>query len=69
MVEIGRNFANKMWNAGRFLLMNAQNIPLNLSLKINTSTSLTGGYFRASIKPSGNFSMPSTGLRLMLHQK
>jgi len=33
MVEIGRNFANKMWNAGRFLLMNAQNIPLNPSLK------------------------------------
>ncbi|MEW6194973.1 MAG: valine--tRNA ligase [Bacteroidota bacterium] len=40
MVEIGRNFANKMWNAGRFLLMNlasqqsgAKNIRLDPSLK------------------------------------
>jgi valyl-tRNA synthetase len=31
--DIGRNFANKIWNAGRFLLMNNQNIPLNDALK------------------------------------
>jgi valyl-tRNA synthetase len=30
--EIGRNFANKIWNAGRFLLINAQNIPVNNKL-------------------------------------
>ena len=30
--ELGRNFANKIWNAARFLLMNAQNIPLDEAL-------------------------------------
>lgn len=30
--EIGRNFANKIWNAGRFLLMNAENIKLDKNL-------------------------------------
>ncbi len=30
--EIGRNFANKIWNAGRFLLMNSKEISLNKSL-------------------------------------
>jgi valyl-tRNA synthetase len=27
--EHGRNFANKVWNAGRFLLLNAQSIPIS----------------------------------------
>ncbi len=30
--ELGRNFANKIWNAARFLLMNAQDIELNDNL-------------------------------------
>jgi len=30
--DIGRNFANKIWNAGRYLLMNAQNTEVDESL-------------------------------------
>ena len=30
--EIGRNFANKIWNAGRFLLMNAKNTSVDQNL-------------------------------------
>jgi len=31
--ELGRNFANKIWNAARFLLMNAQDVDLDESLE------------------------------------
>ncbi len=31
--EIGRNFANKIWNAARFLLMNAQDVEIDPKLK------------------------------------
>ncbi len=31
--DIGRNFANKIWNAGRYLLMNAQNTEIDETLK------------------------------------
>ena len=31
--DFGRNFANKIWNAGRFLLMNAENIKVDEKLK------------------------------------
>jgi valyl-tRNA synthetase len=31
--EIGRNFANKIWNAGRFLFMNIKDIELNDEIK------------------------------------
>ena len=51
--EIGRNFANKIWNAGRFLLMNAQNISLDKSLNdkhINFADKWISSRFNKTLK-------------------
>lgn len=51
--EIGRNFANKIWNAARFLLMNAQDIELDESLikkHIDFSDNWIESRFNSTIK-------------------
>ncbi|MFA3783456.1 valine--tRNA ligase [Melioribacteraceae bacterium 4301-Me] len=48
-LELGRNFANKIWNAGRFLLMNAQNIPVNKEL-INKHLDFTDKWIQSRFK-------------------
>ncbi len=35
--EFGRNFANKLWNAARFLMMNAQGVEINEELAVKHS--------------------------------
>jgi len=51
--ELGRNFANKIWNAGRFLLMNAENIKTDKSL-IDKHTDFTDDWIYSRYERSLN---------------
>ncbi len=51
--ELGRNFANKIWNAGRFLLMNAENIKADKSL-IDKHTDFTDEWIYSRYERSLN---------------
>ena len=63
--ELGRNFANKIWNAGRFLLMNAENISLNKDLK-NAHIDFADEWIISRLNKTYRFSLTKQWMSLKL---